>query len=405
MESARQASEASRAVDGSHIILSFNSGSSSDKFAIYKLSRDGEKLLAQGAAEGIGLRGGRLWIRDGGAKALCEAERSFARSADALNALFDEIDRVRLPRPDAIGHRLVHGGPSHFAPERVTPELIDALRALIPFAPLHLPAEIEGIEAVAARFPDRPQVACFDTGFHRQMPEVARRFALPRALWDEGIWRYGFHGISYEYIMETLGPAAPARIVIAHLGNGASMAAVQKRRAVDTTMGFTPTAGFMMGTRSGDLDPGLMVYLINEKSYDGRRLERLVNHESGLLGVSAISSDVKTLLEKRAAEPNAALAIEMFCYQMRKQIGALAAVLGGLDLLVFTGGIGERAAPVRSEVCRGLEYLGIAVDERRNETHSDTISLAAGKCVVRVIPTNEDLMIARHTERVIFGTA
>jgi acetate kinase len=392
-------------VDVSHVILSFNSGSSSDKFAIHRLSRDGEKLLAEGAAEGIGLRSGRLWIRDGQAKTLTDAQRSFARSADALGALFDEIDRVRLPRPDAIGHRLVHGGPNHFAPESVTPGLIDALRGLIPFAPLHLPAEIEGIETVTARFPDRPQVACFDTGFHRQMPEVARRFALPRALWDEGIWRYGFHGISYEYIMETLGPAAPARIVIAHLGNGASMAAVRNGRAVDTTMGFTPTGGFMMGTRSGDLDPGLIVYLIHQKGYDGRRLERLVNHESCLLGVSAISSDVKTLLEKRADEPNAALAIEMFCYQVRKQIGALAAVLGGLDLLVFTGGIGERAAPVRSEVCGGLEYLGIAIDRQRNDAHADTISSAAGQCVVRVIPTNEDLMIARHTGRVIFAAA
>ncbi len=397
-------------VDASHVILSFNSGSSSDKFALHRLSRDGETLLAEGEAEGIGLGSGRLWIRDGQAKTLSDAERSFPRSADALGALFDEIDRLRLPRPDAVGHRLVHGGPNHFAPERLTSQLTEELRALIPFAPLHLPLEIEGIEALAARFPDLPQAACFDTGFYRQMPEVARRFALPRALWDEGLCRYGFHGISYEYIMEALGPAAPARVVIAHLGNGASMAAVQKGRAVDTTMGFTPTGGFMMGTRSGDLDPGLMVYLISQRGYDGRRLERLVNHESGLLGVSAISSDVKTLLEKRAAEPNAALAIEMFCYQVRKQIGAFAAVLGGLDLLVFTGGIGERAAPVRFEVCRGLEYLGITVDPRRNEAHADIISSAevssaAGKCLVRVIATNEDLMIARHTQRLIFGPA
>ena len=248
-------------------------------------------------------------------------------------------------------------------------------------------------------------MVCFDTGFHRQMPEVARRFALPRALWDEGLCRYGFHGISYEYIMATLGPRGSR----AHRDRASWKRRQHGGRArgasVDTTMGFTPTGGFMMGTRSGDLDPGLMVYLINQKGYDGRRLERLVNHESGLLGVSAISSDVKTLLEKRAAEPNAALAIEMFCYQVRKQIGALAAVLGGLDLLVFTGGIGERAAPVRFEVCRGLEYLGIKLDQQRNEAHADPISSAVGKCTVRVIPTNEDLMIARHTRRVIFGTA
>jgi acetate kinase len=399
-----------RVVDASHVILSFNSGSSSDKFALHRLSADEEELLAEGQAEGIGLGSGRLWIRDGQAKTLSDAERSFPRSEDALGALFDEVDRLRLPRPDAIGHRLVHGGPDHFAPERFTPRLIGELRALIPFAPLHLPLELEAIEALTARFPGLPQVACFDTGFHRQMPEVARRFALPRALWDEGVCRYGFHGISYEYIMEALGPAAPARVVIAHLGNGASMVAVRERRPADTTMGFTPTGGFMMGTRSGDLDPGLLVYLTNQRGYDGRRLERLVNHESGLLGVSAISSDVKTLLQKRTLEPNAALAIEMFCYQVRKQIGAFAGVLGGLDLVVFTGGIGERAAPVRFEVCRGLEYLGIRLDRQRNEAHADTISSpdvssSGSNCVVRVIPTNEDLMIARHARRLVFGGA
>ena len=386
------------------VILCLNSGSSSRKIALFRLGQSAEELLAEGAAEEIGSPAGRLWIRDGGKRTLCDYERDFSGPADPLLALFDEIDRLHLPRPDAAGHRVVHGGAHHIAPELITLAVTKELQLLIPFAPLHLPGELEGVEATAARYPELPQVACFDTAFHRQMPEVAERFALPRALWNEGICRYGFHGISYEYIMATLGPAAPARIVIAHLGNGASMVAVQKGRPVDTTMGFTPTGGFMMGTRSGDLDPGLLVYLINQKGYDGRRLERIVNHESGLLGVSAISSDVKTLLAKRSAEPNAALAIEMFCYQMRKQIGALAAVLGGLDLLVFTAGIGERAAPVRFEVCRGLEYLGIKLDRQRNETHADPISAPASPCTVRVIPTNEDLMIARHTRRVIFGT-
>lgn len=392
-------------LSASRVIFSFNSGSSSDKFALYELSGGQEKLLADGAAEGIGAGSARLWIRDGQAKTLSDAARSFPRAADALKALFDEIERLRLPQPDAVGHRLVHGGPDHYSPQRVTPALIAALRGLIAFAPLHLPAEIEGIEAVASRFSGVPQVACFDTAFHRQMPEVARRFALPRAMWDQGLCRYGFHGISYEYIMEALGRAAPARIVIAHLGNGASMAAVRDGRSADTTMGLTPAGGFMMGTRSGDLDPGVIVNLINEQGYDGRRLERLVNHQSGLLGVSGITSDVKTLLEKSAAEPNAALALEMFCYQMRKQVGALAAVLGGLDLLVFTGGIGERAAPVRFEVCHGLEHLGIKLDRQRNDAHADPISSPGGACTVRVIPANEDLMIARHTQRVIFGAA
>ena len=390
-------------VDASQVILSFNSGSSSHKFTLHRFAPEREELLANGAAEGIGLGSGRLWIRSGGAATLSDRTVSLASAAEALKALFDEFDRLRLPHPDAIGHRLVHGGPDHFAPERVTHALIAALRALVAFAPLHLPIEIEGIEALGRRFPERPQVACFDTGFHRHMPEVARRFALPRPLFDEGLCRYGFHGISYEYIMEALGPVAPPRVVIAHLGNGASIAAVKNGRGIDTTMGFTPTGGFMMGTRSGDLDPGLMVYLISEGGYDGRRLDRMVNRESGLLGVSAITSDVKTLLERRAAEPHAALAIEMFCYQVRKQVGAMAAALGGLDLLVFTGGIGERAAAVRAEICSGLAHLGIAIDERRNDAHADTISTADSQCPVRVVPTNEDLMIARHTRRVIAG--
>jgi acetate kinase len=233
---------------------------------------------------------------------------------------------------------------------------------------------------------------------------VAQRFALPRALWDEGIRRFGFHGISFEYIMQTLAGAAPSRIIIAHLGNGASMAAIRDGRPLDTTMGFTPAGGFMMGTRSGDLDPGILLYLLEEKHYDAESLERLINHQAGLLGVSGISADMKVLLEKREADPNAAQAVEMFCYQVRKYIGALAAALGGLDLLVFTAGIGERAAPVRWEICRGLEYMGIRLDRERNSEHADVISTSDSTCTVRVIPTNEDLMIARHSCRVVFGT-
>jgi acetate kinase len=281
--------------------------------------------------------------------------------------------------------------------------LVDELRRLTPFAPLHLPDEIAGIEAVTSRFSNLPQVACFDTAFHRSMPEVAQRFPLPRALWEEGIRRYGFHGISYEYIVRSLGDNLPSRIIIAHLGNGASMAALKDGSPMDTTMGFTPTGGFMMGTRCGDLDPGLILYLLQQQHFDGQRLERLVNHESGLLGVSGVSSDMKMLLERRDSEQDAALAVEMFCYQLRKHIGALTAVLRGLDLLVFTGGIGERAAPVRWEVCRGLEHLGIELDRGRNDAHADTISADHSRCVVRVIPTNEDLMIARHTHHLIFS--
>ena len=387
------------------VIFCLNSGSSSRKVALFRVGQGAEELLAEGAAEEIGSRTGRLWIRDGHKRMLCDSERDFSGPADPLLALFDEIDRLQLPRPDAAGHRLVHGGAHYIAPERIAPAMTEALRRLIPFAPLHLPGELDGIEATAGRYPDLPQVACFDTAFHRQMPEVAQRFALPRALWDEGIRRFGFHGISFEYIMQTLGDAAPSRIIIAHLGNGASMAAIRDGRPLDTTMGFTPAGGFMMGTRSGDLDPGILLYLIREKHYDADSLERLINHQAGLLGVSEVSADMKVLLEKREADPNAALAVEMFCYQVRKYIGALAAVLGGLDLLVFTAGIGERAAPVRWEICRGLEYMGIRLDRQRNAQHADVISTPDSRCIVRVIPTNEDLMIARHTCRVVFGTA
>jgi acetate kinase len=229
------------------------------------------------------------------------------------------------------------------------------------------------------------------------MPEVAERFPLPRALWDEGVRRYGFHGLSYEYVMGALGKEASGRLIIAHIGNGASMAAVLDGKPLDTTMGLTPTGGFMMGTRSGDLDPGILLYLMREKGYDKERIARMVDHESGLLGVSGISRDMKGLLEQRDKDPNSALAVEMFCYQLRKHIGALAAALGGLDTLVFTGGIGERAAPVRQEVCEGLGHLGVRLDAKLNERHADTITGPESPCKVKIIPTNEDLIIARHT--------
>ena len=235
------------------------------------------------------------------------------------------------------------------------------------------------------------------------MPEVAQRFPLPRELWDEGLRRYGFHGLSYEYILETLGPNAQGRLILAHLGNGASMAAVRDGQPIDTTMGFTPTGGFMMGTRSGDLDPGILLFLMNEKGYDSAQIDDLVNHKSGLLGVSEISSDMKSLLEKEDTDPRAKQAIDMFCYQLRKYIGAFAAVLGGLDALVFTGGIGERAAPIRWKTCQDLEHLGICIDAERNKIHADVISTSGSNCTVRVIPTNEDFVIARHTSRIIFG--
>ena len=386
----------------SRIILCMNSGSSSLKFALYRIGDGEEVLLAQGAAELNDERVARLWIHSARQK-VEKTGSEISPASTPLSALSVELKQLQLPHPDAVGHRLVHGGQHHAAPEQITGKLLKELRGLIPFAPLHLPEEIAGIEAVISNFGNLPQVACFDTAFHRSVPEVAQRFALPRALLDEGIRRYGFHGISYEYIMRTLGSDPPSRLIIAHLGNGASMAAVKDGNPMDTTMGFTPAGGFMMGTRSGDLDPGIILYLLNEKHLSAHELSDLVNRQSGLVGVSGIS-DMKMLLERREASPDAALAVRMFCYQLRKQIGAFTAVLGGLDLLVFTGGIGEKAAPVRWEVCSGLEHLGIKLERERNDANADRISTENSRCLVRVIPTNEDLMIARHSYDLVFSS-
>jgi acetate kinase len=388
-----------------HVILCLNSGSSSLKFALYHLGEEEEERLAHGAVERIGLAGGHLWLWGMDNDTLVDIHRDFSEHTAAAEGIAAAAKDLGFPPPVAVGHRVVHGGLDHTAPERVDAQLLAELRRLVPFAPLHLPSAIQGIEAVAARLPGLPQVACFDTAFHRRMPEVAQRFPLSRNLWHEGVRRYGFHGLSYEYIVAMLGAAAQGRLLIAHLGNGASLAAVLNGQPLDTTMGFTPTGGLMMGTRSGDLDPGVLIHLMHAEGSDVDQLDELVNHQAGLLGVSGLSPDMKTLLEQREREPHAAQAVELFCYQLRKHIGALTAVLGGLDTLVFTGGIGERAAPVRWEVCQGLAYLGIDLDPQRNAVHADVISTPGSDCTVRVIPTNEDLMIARHTRTLFVSTA
>ena len=388
---------------GDQSILCLNSGSSSLKFALYRPQGAGEALLAAGAVERIGLAEGLLWVRgaDRGRSLLLEQKEDLPDHEAAVDAVFAAAQRLRLPEPGAVGHRVVHGGPDHTAPERVDGRLLADLRALVPLAPLHLPGAVAGIEAVAARFPHIPQAACFDTAFHRRMPELAQRFALPGTLWEEGVRRYGFHGLSYEYVLDALEDAARGRVIVAHLGNGASMAAVRDGAPVDTTMGFTPAGGFMMGTRSGDLDPGVLIHLMRARGWGADEIERLVTRAAGLLGVSGLSPDMKTLLEAREQDPQAALAVDLFCYQARKHVGALTAVLDGLDTLVFTGGIGERAAPVRRRICEGLAHLGIEIDAERNQAHAGTISTPRSPCTVRVIPTDEDLMIARHTRRLL----
>jgi acetate kinase len=384
-----------------HTILCINSGSSSMKFALY-LVQETEELVAEGAVERIGLSGGWLWLKDGQGKRLMDSHSDFFNHKEAVKAMFTSaMEKQHLPVPDGIGHRVVHGGPKHMAPELVTPELMLTLRSLIPLAPLHLPSEIKGIDAVAEHYPGISQVVCFDTAFHRRIPEVAQWLPIVRSLWHEGIHRYGFHGLSYEYIVSALGRYTKGRVIIAHLGSGASMAALKDGHPQDTTMGFSTLGGLMMGTRCGDLDPGILLYLMDEKGYDARQLEKLLNQRSGLIGVSGISSDMKTLLNQRTTEPHAAQAIELFCYTARKYIGALSAVLGGLDTLVFTGGIGERAALVRWMICHGLDYLGIRLDPGNNDAHAGIISTKNSSCTVRVIPTNEDMMIARHTRALL----
>jgi acetate kinase len=374
-------------------VLCVNSGSSSLKLALY----EGDTRIGTSVVEGIGLSAGRLTVSVYGGTLRDEA----VVFADVFSALCAVLDSAAFPAPDGIGHRVVHGGTAHAAPEPVTARLLAELRSLVPLAPLHLSAALAGIDAMSTRFAEVPQVACFDTAFHRGMPEVAQRLPLPRALHAKGIRRYGFHGLSYEYIVGTLGADTLGRAVLAHLGNGASLAAVHDGRPVDTTMGFTPTGGVMMGTRTGDLDPGVLVHLLTHGGLDTAALERLVDHESGLLGVSATTSDMRTLLATRATDRRSAEAVELFCYVLRKHIGALTAALGGIDTLVFTGGIGERAAAIREETCAGLEHLGIRIDRERNARHDEVISASESACTVRIVRTDEDLVIARHTLAVL----
>lgn len=379
-----------------HAILSLNAGSSSLKFALYRIQNETEERVFWGAAEEIGAPEGRFWLREANQRALAERRERFPTPGDAIAAMFAGLAEQGVQDSVAAGHRIVHGGPFFSSPQKVDRQVRDRLQELIPFAPLHLPSQIAIIDELSQRRPDLLQVACFDTAFHCGMPEVARSFALPRELGHEGIVRYGFHGLSYEFVVSKLGANLGQRAIIAHLGNGASMVALRDRAPLDTSMGLTHTGGFMMGTRSGDLDPGVLLYLLRQ-GWTAERLEKLLDHESGLLGVSGLTSDMRMLLGKRVDDARAGQAVEMFCYQVRKCIGAYAAVLGGLDTLVFTAGIGERAAEVRAGICRGLEFLGVELDAAANARHDDIISRASSACAVRVVETDEDLMIARHT--------
>ena len=352
-------------------VLALNSGSSSLKFGLYRVDSTGaEKLFGQSVAT--------------------------AEHPDAMTQVVSVLAASGMPPPDVIGHRIVHGGPLLRQHCRIDDAVLRRLKAAAAFAPLHAPAALAIIRFAQQQFPGVPQVACFDTQFHVNLPDVARVLPIARELLTDGMQRYGFHGLSLESIVRQLGNAVPQRLVIAHLGNGASITAVKAGLSIDTSMGMTPSGGVIMGTRSGDLDPGVLVYLMREKKFDAAGLEALVDQRSGLLGISGLSGDMRHLHEAAASNRDARLAIEMFCYSVRKQVAAMIAVLGGLDMLVFTGGIGENDAQVRSEICDGLSWIGISLDASRNRTASNPISHAASRCSVQVLVSKEDEQIARH---------
>jgi len=386
-------------------VLTVNGGSSSIKFALYRTDEPPQRNL-YGKVDRIGFGGTNLTFNDPTRNQQGSRDINASDHRSAATFLIDWLEeQIDFASVRAVGHRVVHGM-KYIEPERVTPEVLDALYRIRPYDPDHLPGEIVLIETFRERHPRLPQVACFDTAFHRTMPRVARLLPIPRRFDAMGIQRYGFHGLSYAYLMEELARAAGAhaahgRVILAHLGNGASVAAVHAGRSVDTSMGFTPAAGLPMGTRPGDLDPGVASYLMRSEHLSPEQFNNLINHECGLLGVSETSSDMRDLIERQGNDVRAAEAVELFCYHTRKWVGAFAAVLGGLETLVFAGGIGENAADVRARVCRGLGFLGVELDETRNAANAPVISTAASPATVRVIRTDEELMIAKAVCRIL----
>jgi len=365
-------------------ILVLNSGSSSLKFGIYRPGWRDEEPVLTGSAEGIGRGNGALSIRAADGKELLQRSRIHESQSDALGALVAAIREHTDDTPAAVGHRVVHGGPGLVEHQIITPEVVRELRAATHFAPLHIPQALSLIAAAQSIFPAATQYACFDDAFHQTIPPVASHFPLPRRYFEAGIRRYGFHGISYESLVHHLGASLPARAIFAHLGNGASLCALRNGISIDTTMGLTPTGGIPMGTRSGDLDPGVILYLLRNEKLDASKLEDLLNHQSGLAGLAAGESDVKTLEERaRSGERNADLALDLFAVSIRKTIGAYMALLGGVDLLVFTGGIGEHSERIRSAATQGLDALGLTADR------------------IQVVPTQEEQQIARHCRKMM----
>src|SRR6202167_1217974 len=388
-----------------HRILTMNRGSATLKSTLYEIGVRKEALLSISVAYG-GTTSARLKITDASSATLLDSSVKGRDSNAALEAIVAWLDKHQyLSGLQAAGHRLVHGGARYTEPQRVTPKFLSALKKLVPLDPDHLPAAIKGIQFVARKFPKLAQVACFDTAFHSVLPTVAKMYALPRRLYDAGIRRYGFHGLSFEYIVGELrkldARLAAGRVIIAHLGSGASIVALQNGQSMDTSMGFTPLEGLVMSARSGDVDPGLLLYLLAQKKMSAKAAAALLNKQSGLLGVSTSSGDMRSLLETAKQDPRAAEAVDLFCYRAKKYIGAYAAALAGLDALVFTGGIGERAPAIREKICSGLQFLGIHLDAAQNAANAPVISTPDSRVNIRVIQTNEDLMIVEHVLSVL----
>jgi len=386
-------------------VLILNAGSSSLKFAVFELASSLPCIL-RGTIDGMGKNTASLRLKNSSG-ALTQRALNVSSPTDCLEAVLQTILPIGgLDALAAVGHRVVHGGPHFSTPELITPTVLRELRQLSPLDPEHLPAEIALIEALQSRLPKLPQIACFDTAFHHDLPRVAQMLPLPQRYEKSGVRRYGFHGLSYQFLLEELrrldDPAAnTGRVILAHLGNGASLAAVRDGRSIDTSMAFTPTSGLVMGTRSGDLDPGLSAYLARTEQMTAAQFQHLINHESGLLGVSGISADMRILLERESHDVRAAEAVALFCYQAKKWLGAFAAAMGGVNTLVFAGGIGENCPSIRHRICEGLNFIGLDLDATLNTANAAQISAPGSRVSIRVIHTNEELMIARSVSTLL----
>jgi acetate kinase len=378
-------------------VLALNSGSSSLKFGLYRVGSSRAETLMSGEAESIGGPDAKIHARDSHANALLSETVPIPSQRDAVDRIASLIASGKMRPPAAVGHRIVHGGPKLRQHCVIDAAVLRELDAATAFAPLHMPAALSVIRFAREHFPGLPQVACFDTAFHADTPEVARVLPIARELRAAGLWRYGFHGLSCESIVRQLANGLPHRMIIAHLGNGASVTGVKGGKSIDTSMGLTPTGGVIMGTRSGDLDPGVLIYLMREKQFDAAMLEQLVDHRSGLLGISGVGSDMRRLHDAALSNADARLAILMFCYSVRKQVAAMIAALDGVDMIAFTGGIGENDATIRAAVCDGLSWIGVRLDEARNRSAHNPISDSQSRCAVHVLPSQEDEQIARHS--------